>query len=274
MTFDAQVAICTVNARSGQFLNLMVNCVTLFNPGLNVEFFIFDNGSTDGSLDFSTGQEHIQVFRDPSVPCHGSEGHGAAMDWLLHRHEVSRKDVVVLIDPDCFSFSPNWLRQYVDQLSTEKLDALGATAYCPTVCEENCYLWPGFCMFSARGVRYIRERALSFRPGIVRSKVQDTGQIISNAMILDNRSLRFLPRTPPASVGSVPMEKWSIDRTVHHFFAATPPNDFLGYFRYIYGDKSRGRYFAKAIKKLMFFSQPDIRAVLRGRATSPSIRFS
>lgn len=260
-----RVALLTVNYYSGRFTELLVRSVAYLNPEHSIKFHVFDNGSSDGSLRFFDSEPGIEV-RVISQQCPHSQpsfSHGFGVDSLMRDCAAEDFDLVLLIDTDCFSLEPRWLDRYLDLIASKDLDLLGAPAYCPSASEEHRYLWPGFTFFSIRAVATIRELGLSFVPDRNHPKPNDSGQLVSDTLLSEKFEHEFLTRTEPMSIGSVKLEKWSIDSRIHHFFAASMARSTKNPFAFIYGDRHRGRYITKRFQAWRLFRQPEIRKIMR-----------
>lgn len=259
-----KISITTVNYYSGRFTELLFRSSRVLNPGLDADFYIYDNGSSDGSLDFC---EKVTTRRPTVIPGaevvpQGNRSHAHALDRLFADRRVRSADVVCVVDSDCFSTQENWLTGYAKEVGNGDFDAIGATAYCPSVGPGNAYLWPGFLILGRRAIRTVLQDGLSFMPGVIGGQPKDSGQLLSDALNRTDLAVRFLERTPPRKIGNVQMEKWSIDNAVDHFFAASGKCSPRHWFRYVYGDKARGTNLARIIKAWRLFRQPDIASLM------------
>lgn len=259
-----KICVLSVNYYSGRFTELMIKSVITLNPKIDINVILFDNGSSDGSLNFIKNcTKPITVLHGENPYSIGSYSHGFAIDRLISEVDSSSVDVVLLLDTDCFSFEPNWLSDYAEKLISNELEMLGAPAFCPIVSDENRYLWPGFTLLSPKVIEFIQTNKLSCMPSSEDSKPNDSGQTMFSKAIDAGHRFEYLERTPPHNIGSVEMEKWSIDDKVHHFFAASMARGIQNPFRHIYGDKSRGRYITKRFQAWRMFRQKDVRDLLK-----------
>lgn len=258
-----EVHVATVNYNSGKFTELLLKSLISLNPRINFSFSIFDNGSRDGSLNFLKSVHNVEfrVVSERNPYPTGSNNHAFGLDQLISTFDQGCANYYMTVDTDCFSLSHGWVESRVTNL-LEGCQLVGATAYCPTVENGFSYIWPGFSIMTLDVVRSIRENRLSYAARRDVGIVKDTGQVISDFLKSSGFQLKFLPRTPPKSIGSVALEKWSIDEDIHHFFAASKPATFLQNFRYVHNDRARGRYIQKRIEAWRFFRQHDIREIL------------
>jgi hypothetical protein len=259
-----RISVGTVNFYSGRFTELLVKSTLRLNQDLELSFLIFDNGSDDGSLEFLTQEPGLPAGSISHQNPHSSPSanHGFCVDALV-RHETSaEKDYLCLIDSDCFSLEEGWLDKYIGVMSRDSVDVLGAQAYCPVEREECRYLWPGFLILNKKTVEIIRRENWSFVPRHDAQAPNDSGQAVSWSLHKEKLVIRYLDRTPPQKIGSVQLEKWSIDNTVNHFFAASMARSTKNPFGRVYGDRSRGRYWQKRVSEWRLFRQAPIRALL------------
>jgi len=259
------VNVLSVNYYSGKFVELMTRSLLLLNPFIKFNFYIFDNGSTDGSLNFLNKSElvNIKLVSVENNYEEGSYNHAFALDYLINEVEHDPCDAFLLIDSDCFSLKKDWLSEFLTDILIGNMDVVGVPAYCPTICKDNEYLWPGFTLMRPNVILKIKEMKWSYIPKPSHNKPNDSGQLASSQIIEYGFRYHYLERTKPIPVGNVSMEKWSIESTVHHFFAASAGRGFLKQFCYIYGDKTRGRYISKKIKTWHLFRQTEIKGLMK-----------
>jgi len=259
-----RISVLTVNFFSGRFTELLAHSLFKLNLDADIELNIFDNGSTDLSLDFVNNFRHgkINVMAEPCPFPVGSSSHGFAVDYLLRHCVLEKADAVCLIDSDCFSFTQGWLSDYSVDIVNGNTDIIAAQAFCPTVEEKNRYMWPGFTLYHPDQVGFLLENDMSFIPQARINQVNDSGQIVSLELEKVGSRVRYLPRTAPNQVGKMTLEKWSIDSKINHFFAASMAAGVKNPLAYVYGDKTRGRYIAKLYKAWRLFQQLEVKKLL------------
>lgn len=138
------ITIVTVNYNTTAKLPVVLDAVERYTT-VPYEVLVVDNGSTDGSKGYLRGRSDVRALCLPV-----NIGHGPALDLALIR---ARTDTVVVLDPDAFPISTNWLAAVLDPLDA---GAKVAGAY-----HQRAFVHP--CFLAVRRQTFLRNR-LSFIP--------------------------------------------------------------------------------------------------------------
>ena len=188
--------VVTVNWNSLSFLRLMIEAVRATSP-LDTEIIVFDNGSSDGSLEYLRSRSDVRVMRSPI-----NLGHGVALDLAV---SVVDTEFLAVLDVDAFPVSNNWL--------PESLEALDAGAQVAGARMHRNFVHP--CFLVTR-TEVVHRYGLTFRPVGSLSKLDaeaplflDVGEALSQRMIVKfggGQALHFFDITSvrgPGGTGAV-----------------------------------------------------------------------
>lgn len=81
---------------------LSLKMIDKHTPNDDYEILIYDNGSTDGSVEWLSKQENVKLFRSNSI---NELKHGDALDFLVKQ---SSCDYFCALDADAFPVSDDW----------------------------------------------------------------------------------------------------------------------------------------------------------------------
>ena len=92
--------VVTVNWNSLAFLRMTIEAIRATSPA-DTEIIVFDNGSSDDSLDYLRSRNDVRVMRSPV-----NLGHGVALDLAVASVDT---EYVAVLDVDAFPISDRWL---------------------------------------------------------------------------------------------------------------------------------------------------------------------
>jgi hypothetical protein len=189
--------VVTVNWNSLAFLELTLKAVRAMSPP-ETEIVVFDNGSSDGSLEFLRSRPDVRIMRSPI-----NLGHGVALDLAVASVET---EYLVVLDIDAFPISDRWL--------SASLSALAEGAQVAGALMHRNFVHP--CFLVTR-TSVVHQYGLTFRPVGSLSKLKsdeaplflDVGEALSQRMIIKfggGQALHFFEITSlrgPGATGAV-----------------------------------------------------------------------
>jgi glycosyltransferase involved in cell wall biosynthesis len=98
-----KISICTVSYNTLFYNRLRVEKIREFTRLVDYEILVYDNGSTDGSVEWLRKQDDVILYEGKD----NSKRHGAALDYLVKK---STSDVICALDADAFPVSPEWIK--------------------------------------------------------------------------------------------------------------------------------------------------------------------
>lgn len=131
------VDILTVNRCNLPWLKLLVRQIERFKPEVPSELFVWDNASTDGSLEWLSGNK-VKCYLNPEP---GGHAHG-----LIGLMEKSSAPYVAFIDVDAMPIKAGWLDDAVEILKDEKVGAAGLSLRLPGQYHKD-FVHPSYCVF-------------------------------------------------------------------------------------------------------------------------------
>jgi glycosyltransferase involved in cell wall biosynthesis len=186
----------TVNWNSLAFLRLTIEAIRATSP-VDTEIIVFDNGSSDGSLEYLRSRSDVRAMRSPI-----NLGHGVALDLTVASVDT---EYLVVLDVDAFPISDRWL--------PESLDALERGAQVAGGRMNRNFVHPSFLVTRTS---VIHRYGMTFRPVGSLSKLEssaplflDVGEALSQRMIVKfggARALHFYEATSvrgPGGTGQV-----------------------------------------------------------------------
>ena len=104
------ISICIVTYNSLFYNRLAVEKIREFTRVVDYEILFYDNGSTDGSVEWLGEQDDVTLFRGKN----NDLKHGKALDFLVRR---ARFPITCTLCSDAFPVSPEWLTpaMYLDE---------------------------------------------------------------------------------------------------------------------------------------------------------------
>lgn len=99
---------------------LVINTQNL--QGLNSKWYIRDNGSTDGSVDFIEAMTGVEVLSEPFN--HNRDSFAQGINYLFEKANPADDDLVLLLNNDIVFGDDNSLKKMVDL--SDKADVVGA----------------------------------------------------------------------------------------------------------------------------------------------------
>jgi glycosyltransferase involved in cell wall biosynthesis len=113
------ITILCATRNGGDAVRLTFSSLRRFTPeGCRV--LVADNGSTDGTLDFLSGLDWIDLFRRD--PRRSKTSHGATLDWLARK--VTTRYFLTL-DSDVIFLRRGWLSELLEALQQDRGTAVG-----------------------------------------------------------------------------------------------------------------------------------------------------
>jgi glycosyltransferase involved in cell wall biosynthesis len=163
--------VVTVNWNSLGFLRRSIEAIRATSPP-ETQIIVFDNGSSDGSVEYLQSRDDVRMMRSPV-----NLGHGVALDLAVA--EVDTEYLVVL-DVDAFPISARWL--------PESIAALEAGAQVAGARMHRNFVHP--CFLVTR-TPVVHRYGLTFRPVGSLSKLDseaplflDVGEALSQRLII------------------------------------------------------------------------------------------
>jgi glycosyltransferase involved in cell wall biosynthesis len=188
--------VVTVNWNSSAFLRRTIEAVRATSPD-DTEIIVFDNGSSDGSVEYVRSRSDVRLMRSPV-----NLGHGVALDLAVA--EVDTEYLAVL-DVDAFPVTDRWLR--------ESIAALDAGAQVAGARMHRNFVHP--CFLVTR-TEVVHRYGLTFRPVGSLSKLAteaplflDVGEALSQRLMIKfggGQALHFFETTSvrgPGGTGAV-----------------------------------------------------------------------
>lgn len=195
-TYRPGCTVVTVNWNSLAFLRLMIEAIRATSP-TDTEIIVFDNGSSDGSLEYLRSRSDVRTMRSPV-----NLGHGVALDLAVAAVDT---EYLVVLDIDAFPISDRWL--------PESLAALDAGAQVAGARMHRNFVHP--CFLVTR-TPLVHRYGLTFRPvGSLSNRDSeaplflDVGEALSQRMIVKfggGQALHFFEITSvrgPGGTGAV-----------------------------------------------------------------------
>jgi len=188
--------VVTVNWNSLSFLRLTIDAIRATSPA-DTEIIVFDNGSSDGSLEYLQSRSDVRTMRSPI-----NLGHGVALDVVIAAVDT---EFLVVLDVDAFPISDRWL--------PESIAALEAGAQVAGARMHRNFVHP--CFLVTR-TPVVHRYGLTFRPvgslATLDSEAPlflDVGEALSQRMIVKfggGQALHFFEITSlrgPGGTGAV-----------------------------------------------------------------------
>ena len=188
--------VVTVNWNSLAFLRLTVDAIRVSSPA-DTEIIVFDNGSSDGSLEYLQSRRDVRTMHSPV-----NLGHGVAVDLAVASVDT---EFVIVLDVDAFPISARWM--------SDGLAALDAGAQVAGARMHRNFVHP--CFLVTR-TPVLHRYGLTFRPVGSLSKLDseaplflDVGEALSQRMIVKfggGQALHFFEITSlrgPGGTGAV-----------------------------------------------------------------------
>ena len=188
--------VVTVNWNSLAFLRRTIDAVRATSPA-DTEIVVFDNGSTDGSVEYLESRSDVRMMRSPV-----NLGHGVALDLAVADVET---EYLAVLDVDAFPITDRWL--------TESVEALDAGAQVAGARMHRNFVHP--CFLVTR-TQVVHQYGLTFRPVGSLSTLDteaplflDVGEALSQRLIIKfggGNALHFFETTSvrgPGATGAV-----------------------------------------------------------------------
>lgn len=175
---NESIDILVANQNTLPWLKLLISQCHKFKPSIPLQFFICDNGSTDGSREWlaSAGIPH---YLNPDRQAH--------FDGLLHAIKRTTAPYVAYLDVDAFPIKHGWLDQATDLIRAADVGAAGLSRKIPWGGRRE-FIHPSFCVFR----RELYDR-LHLDPSIVHTKdfSYDVGEFMCAK--LEDNGYRIVP---------------------------------------------------------------------------------
>jgi glycosyltransferase involved in cell wall biosynthesis len=188
--------VVTVNWNSLPFLRLMIEAIRATSPS-DIEIVVFDNGSSDGSVEYLQSRSDVRLMRSPV-----NLGHGVALDVAVASVDT---EFLAVFDVDAFPISDRWL--------PESLVRLDSGAQVAGARMHRNFVHP--CFLVTR-TQVVHRYGLTFRPVGSLSKLDseaplflEVGEALSQRMIVKfggGQALHFFEITSlrgPGATGAV-----------------------------------------------------------------------
>jgi glycosyltransferase involved in cell wall biosynthesis len=188
--------VVTVNWNSLTFLRRTIEAIRATSPS-DTRIIVFDNGSSDGSVEYLQARDDVRMMRSPV-----NLGHGVALDLAVA--EVDTEYLVVL-DVDAFPITDRWLPESIAALE-EGAQVAGARMHRNFV--HPCFL--------VTRTPVVHRYGLTFRPVGSLAKLDseaplflDVGEALSQRLIIKfggGRAAHFFEITSlrgPGGTGAV-----------------------------------------------------------------------
>lgn len=174
-----RVDILVANQNTLPWLKLLYSQYHKFKPSIQSQFFVCDNGSTDGSREW-LASSGIQHYQNPDRQCHA--------DGLIHAIKRTTAPYIAYVDVDAFPIHPHWLDEAIHTISNERVGATGLSRKFIFGDGRREFVHPSFCVFS----RELYDR-LSLDPAIVHMKdfSYDVGESMCRKLEDNGYSLSF-----------------------------------------------------------------------------------
>ena len=195
-TYRPACTVVTVNWNSLAFLRSTLDAVRVVSPA-STEIVVFDNGSSDGSLEHLQSRSDVRTMRSPV-----NLGHGVALDLAVASVDT---EYLAVLDVDAFPISDRWL--------LESVAALEAGAQVAGARMHRNFVHP--CFLVTR-TPVVHQYGLTFRPVGSLAKLDteaplflDVGEALSQRMIVKfggGQALHFFEVTSlrgPGGTGAV-----------------------------------------------------------------------
>ncbi len=180
---QASVDILVANWNTLPWLRLLVSQIRRFPPKIKAKLFVWDNGSTDGSVEWLKANGIPHYLNDRIF------GHGDSLRKMI---AMTSAPYIAFMDADSFPIKEGWLDEAIAELDDPKVGAAGLRGGGARAGHPH-FVHPAFCVFR----REVCER-LALDPGIVHVDVPhddfDVGEVMCRKMEEARYELRFLGR--------------------------------------------------------------------------------
>jgi hypothetical protein len=165
------LTIVSVSYNSKALLDMNYKLVKALNPNVSFHWIVVQNTpESDLKGDLAMDDPRFEMIRGPVLTelekqsiSYGSFQHAKALNIAL---AYTDSNLILILDPDCFIYRPNWIQDIICHIEKEQLAFFG-TPYHPRCFHTYRYFPNAFCMFINR--KLLQEKSffyLDFTPKV------------------------------------------------------------------------------------------------------------